>query len=274
MPLPKISVILPAYNLKDYIRVALDSVISQTMTAWECICVDDGSDDGTGEILDAYARSDERFRVVHQTNQGVSAARNAAIPLAKGEWICFLDGDDRFLRTHLEDSYGVLAGKENKNPTSLDDWLKNGIEDGHVHRLFVRNREPFNQHRFPVGLAMREDTVYVLGFLRDMDGVVMMDGRSYVYQAREGSAISSVSPARDTVRLQRALQSDWADHPLAVKVLDTVYSSHAFYVRMALTLSLKLNSYLPAMLVDKLLKFQYAIKHLSPFSRLQKNVKR
>lgn len=92
---PKFSIIIPVYNVAPYIRECLDSVLAQTYTDWEAICVDDGSTDGSGVILDEYAKRDLRFRIIHQTNAGVGAARNSAIEVAQGEYLLYLDGDDK-----------------------------------------------------------------------------------------------------------------------------------------------------------------------------------
>lgn len=89
-----ISVVIPVYNAERFIRFALDSVVHQTYSDWECICVDDGSTDGSGAILDEYAAKDERFRVVHRANGGEGPARNAGMDLASGEIVAFLDSDD------------------------------------------------------------------------------------------------------------------------------------------------------------------------------------
>ena len=88
------SIVIPVYNVAPYLRECLDSVLAQTFTDWEAICVDDGSTDGSGAILDEYAAKDSRFRVFHQPNAGVSAARNKALDVAQGEWIWFVDADD------------------------------------------------------------------------------------------------------------------------------------------------------------------------------------
>ena len=99
------SIIIPCYDVEAYLRETLDSVIEQTFTDWECICVDDGSTDGTAAILDQYAEEDTRFCVIHKANEGVSAARNDAIRLAHGEYVCFLDGDDVWDPEWLERVY-------------------------------------------------------------------------------------------------------------------------------------------------------------------------
>lgn len=91
---PSFSIIVPVFNVTPYLRECLDSVCMQSFTDWECICVDDGSSDGSGSILDEYVAKDPRFRVIHQPNGGEGAARNAGLAVARGEWIVFLDGDD------------------------------------------------------------------------------------------------------------------------------------------------------------------------------------
>lgn len=90
----KISVIIPVYNVEKFLPSCLDSLIAQTCGEWEAICVDDGSPDRCGEILDRYSAADCRFKVVHQKGSGVSSARNAAMELATGQWVLFLDSDD------------------------------------------------------------------------------------------------------------------------------------------------------------------------------------
>ena len=89
-----VSVIIPAYNIEDYIGRCLDSVLSQTYKNLEILVVDDGSSDCTGEILDDYEKKDQRIRVIHKENGGVSSARNIGIEAATGDYIGFVDGDD------------------------------------------------------------------------------------------------------------------------------------------------------------------------------------
>ena len=92
--MPKITFILPVYKVEKYIRRAIDSLKAQTMDDWEAILIDDGSPDNCGKICDEAALADSRFRVIHQKNAGVGAARNAGIDIAKGEYVLFFDPDD------------------------------------------------------------------------------------------------------------------------------------------------------------------------------------
>lgn len=89
-----ISIIIPVYNVKDYIKTCLDSVVTQRFHNKEVILIDDGSTDGSGDICDAYAAKHADFRVIHKPNGGLSSARNRGIDEARGEWLIFLDSDD------------------------------------------------------------------------------------------------------------------------------------------------------------------------------------
>ena len=100
---PLISVVIPAYNRADRIRTALDGVREQTCTHWEAIVVDDASTDETCKVVERYVEKDPRIRLVkHSENRRAQAARNTGIRAAKGEWIAFLDSDDRMLPRSLE----------------------------------------------------------------------------------------------------------------------------------------------------------------------------
>ena len=105
---PLFSIIIPVYNVEVYLQKCLDSVANQTFEDWECICVDDGSPDRCGILLDEYCKkmektgNSEKFTVIHQENKGVSAARNSALEIATGKWIQFLDSDDSLEPDFLE----------------------------------------------------------------------------------------------------------------------------------------------------------------------------
>lgn len=107
----RISIIIPVYNVELYLKECLDSIIAQSFTDYELILVDDGSTDKSGLLCDHYAETDKRIKVVHQTNQGQSAARNKGIEIARGEWIHFVDSDDIIHPQMLELLY-TAATKE------------------------------------------------------------------------------------------------------------------------------------------------------------------
>lgn len=98
-----ISIIVPIYNAEKYLSKCLDSIIAQTYTNWEAVLVDDGSSDNCGKICEEYAKKDRRFKLIHQVNQGVVAARNNAILHSKGNYLAFVDSDDTISETMMEE---------------------------------------------------------------------------------------------------------------------------------------------------------------------------
>lgn len=100
--MPKVSVIIPIYNVEKYLARCLDSVLAQTFRDFEVICVNDGSTDKSLEILQQYAKKDERLKIITQENKGLSEARNVALDVAKGEFIAFADSDDYYAPNFLE----------------------------------------------------------------------------------------------------------------------------------------------------------------------------
>ena len=102
-----ISVIIPVYNVKDYIRECIDSVLAQTYTELEILLVDDGSTDDSGRICDEYAEKDTRILVIHRKNGGLSAARNSGIRECRGEYVSFIDSDDAVSPIFIERLYDM-----------------------------------------------------------------------------------------------------------------------------------------------------------------------
>ncbi len=98
----KISVIVPVYNVENYLKDCIESVINQTYKNIEIILVDDGSTDNSGRICDEYAKNDKRINVIHKKNGGLSSARNTGLDVASGDYIMFLDSDDLFLPSSCE----------------------------------------------------------------------------------------------------------------------------------------------------------------------------
>lgn len=103
---PRVSVIIPAYNVRDYLEEALVSLERQSLQAFEAIVVDDGSTDGTADLAEQFCQRDSRFQLVKKPNGGLSSARNAGIRQAQADYIALLDGDDRYepekLANHVE----------------------------------------------------------------------------------------------------------------------------------------------------------------------------
>ena len=123
--MPQISVIVPVYKVENYLHRCIDSILSQTYTDFELILVDDGSPDNCGKICDEYAVKDHRVHVIHKENGGVSKARNAALDVATGEYICFCDSDDYLKNDYLETLFNTLVETKSDcvscNCTLVDD---------------------------------------------------------------------------------------------------------------------------------------------------------
>lgn len=107
-----ISVIIPVYNVASYLQECLDSVLAQTYTDFELLLVDDGSTDGSSDLCDDYACRDARVTVIHQPNAGPAAARNAALQVAQGDYLAFIDADDVVHRQYLEVLASYLDGHD------------------------------------------------------------------------------------------------------------------------------------------------------------------
>ena len=108
----RITVVIPVYNVEAYLRQCLDSVLNQTMSDWEAICVNDGSTDGSAGILEEYATRDSRFKVIAQKNGGLSSARNTGLDAAKGDYVLFLDSDVWLEPNALETLSQQLDGED------------------------------------------------------------------------------------------------------------------------------------------------------------------
>ena len=103
--MPVISIIVPVYRAEKYLNDCVDSILRQTFADFELVLIEDGSPDQSGAICDEYAQRDERVRVIHQPNQGQAAARNHALPMTQGKWLCYVDSDDAIHPQMLEHLY-------------------------------------------------------------------------------------------------------------------------------------------------------------------------
>lgn len=133
--MPEIAVIVPVFRAESYLHQCVGSILSQSFSDFELILVDDGSPDRSGEICEEFAKIDSRITVIHQDNQGQSAARNHAVALAKAPWICFVDSDDRIHPQTLELLYRAV--KETGWPMSMAQML----EAPELPEDFLRPRE-------------------------------------------------------------------------------------------------------------------------------------
>lgn len=190
--MPKFSIIIPVYNVVPYLRECLDSVLAQTYADWEAICVDDGSSDGSGAILDEYAARDPRFRVIHQKNTGVSAARNAALEIASGSWISFLDGDD-LIDVNMLDLFSkeILDNQEldlvrfSVNGYGRADNLYGCLFVQYAYRKSLVNDLRFKRFVHGEDLLFMSEAILRAKKISDRSDLVL-----YFYRQREGSAIN------------------------------------------------------------------------------------
>lgn len=216
--MPIVSIIVPVYNVEKYINRCIDSILAQTFTDWECILVDDGSPDKSGEICDEYSARDSRIRVIHKPNGGVSSARNVGINLATGEWITFVDSDDfideysLFSMVELTKHYDadlfcfgiritttdnhINHKQKHENSYSVDSSylikkiLLYNTNCGPFSKLF-RNKQLQN-FRFDESLKIGEDLLFNLQFLSDLNSpIICSDLCVYNYYKNPSSAMHS-----------------------------------------------------------------------------------
>lgn len=206
-----ISVIVPVYNVEAYLGECIDSLIHQTYDMLEIILVDDGSTDASGTICDDYAKRDGRIKVIHQSNQGQAAARNAGIDIAQGEYISFVDSDDyieldtyQSLMQQME-KYGLdvisFGGKTLKGNTFTCDSTNAGtmtlLEGRDIIIDMLKNdgtcvwnklyaRHVIGDERFPVG-RLFEDSATLYRFMNRAQRFGMYDQTYHIYRKRPGS---------------------------------------------------------------------------------------
>ncbi len=131
---PTVSIVMPAYNVSSYIAASINSVQGQTYTDWELIIINDGSTDDTEDIVMSFASQDQRIVYYRQTNQGAAASRNEGLRLAQGELIAFLDADDLWQTTFLEEMVAKQKSANAECVFSQNDWL---LQDGRRIRYSI-----------------------------------------------------------------------------------------------------------------------------------------
>ncbi|MBP3354658.1 MAG: glycosyltransferase family 2 protein [Bacteroidales bacterium] len=209
----KLSIIVPVYNVEEYIIECIDSVLSQTYKDWELILVNDGSTDNSGKICDEYALKDNRINVIHKENEGLSSARNAGIDVAKGEYITFIDSDDVLLNDDIyykiikifnEDNsidvvqYDVIhkwkSSEEHKREYPFKTYCnKQDILEGYLTENIhvsccdkVFKTEIFKNIRFPLG-QISEDIAIIPNIVEHTNKLQVSEIGYYGYRYRDGS---------------------------------------------------------------------------------------
>lgn len=238
--MPEISIVLPVYNVDLYLNACLDSIAAQTFQDWEAILVDDGSTDFSGIICNSYSRKDHRFRVIHQENAGVSAARNAGIDAATAPLLAFIDPDDfiseNFFSCLVRDLSAVGAEVAVSNVYCVQENGREGIYEAknriesEIKRRFphamgtnadvvdalcknlfaceswgkVFTRELWGNARFPTGIDLGEDMMTVPPVIVRAKAAVYSPKAMYFYRQRKRSLLNG------TVTRDRTIKDFWA----------------------------------------------------------------
>ena len=206
------SVVVPVYNVEAYISETIESIITQSCQNIEIILINDGSTDNSGIICESYAKIDSRIIVIHQDNSGVSAARNKGIELAKGEYICFVDGDDTIDSDMIELLYtfgynhdidlilpigNKYTQKIERNENSfrileanqvLSDYLQfKNLLDSHG----LLKTEIVKKIKYSDSIFFWEDYAFMVELISRCNSIAKTTNIFYYYRQREGSANNS-----------------------------------------------------------------------------------
>lgn len=210
---PKISIIVPVYKVEPYIHKCIDSILNQTFKDFELILVDDGSPDRCGDICEEYAQKDKRIIVIHKENGGQATARNAALDIARGEYIGFVDSDDYIEHDMYEFLYKMCIENEcDIANCSSTIYFKDRIQVNGGHDLIIHNTKEamkavtegliydeclwtklikkslFNDLRMPEGIAY-EDTAFMYKLIDRAKSVCYKGEPKYNYIKRDNSTM-------------------------------------------------------------------------------------
>lgn len=248
----KISIIIPAYNIQDYLGPTLDSVLSQTYENLEIIVVNDGSADGTSEIINAYAARDSRIKAIHKENGGVTSARLRGVAEATGSYIGFVDGDDLIepqmyarlyenLKAHDADishcgyqmvfpsrvDYYYNTGKTvlQQEYQGCTDLLAGGfVEPGLWNKLYRKDLFAGLDEWMDQTIRINEDLLMNFYLFRRAETSVFEDICPYHYVLRKGSAATSrlnIHKLQDPLRVLHRLMEETAGVPEWNKIVET-----------------------------------------------------
>ena len=232
---PKVSIIIPIYNAEKHLRRCIDSVLKQDFEDFELILMNDGSRDSSGMICDTYAEKDERVRVVHKENSGVSDTRNQAMTLARGEYLQFLDSDDwitpdatgllvRMAKEHdcemvIADFYRVIGerlspkGKIREDGIlSREDFAMEMMENpadfyyGVLwNKLYRRDIIEKNNLCMDKDISWCEDFIFNMEYIRHVKQVYALHVPMYYYVKTPGSLVSQGTSISKTIQMKRTV---------------------------------------------------------------------
>lgn len=210
-----ISVIIPVYNVENYLRKSINSILEQTYKNYELILIDDGSTDSSGKICDEYANKYECIKVFHQKNAGLSAARNKGIDVSSGNYICFLDSDDWYSNNALEEFVRLVNNyKSDISIINVFNTVDEKTEHKYENKVCIYNqkeaitmlfknqsvfgtacnklykKEIFDDIRFPNGRSW-EDMYISLDVLMNVSKIAWSQNACLYYRHRESSITSS-----------------------------------------------------------------------------------
>lgn len=223
--MPKISIIVPIYNVEKYLKKCIESIINQTLDDLELILVNDGSEDNSAEICDDYVKRDKRIIVIHKENGGVSSARNAGIDVAKGQFIGFVDPDDYLEMDALEYLYNMAINnkadivcyrmktyKNMKLPSYesekecikcyygkeiINQQLKYGEFLHSTCNKLYSNKFFYNlDNRFYSQIRYAEDALFNYKIMLNANVLVSSNLRKYNYLINESGVVSNISLKR------------------------------------------------------------------------------
>lgn len=212
---PLISVIIPVYNVYDYLRKSIESVLNQTYEELEVILIDDGSTDLSGNVCDEYKNRDERVKVLHQKNAGLSAARNSGLNIADGQYVFFLDSDDWLETDCIETLYelilkyqvSIAQGGESEaeeQEASMDS--KSFLLSANYRTMAWGKLYSMEECRdklfFPVG-KIHEDEAVVYKVIYEAKRIAFTSKHLYHYNRREDSITSKSD--RNTTHIDKVL---------------------------------------------------------------------
>lgn len=247
------SVIIPVYNKEKTISRCLDSLLAQADPAIELLLVDDGSTDQSPEICDKYASQYANVRCLHQENRGVSAARNAALDMARGTYLLFVDGDDYvapgyfsvirnalagsacdlllFSFTSVPETLGASAGYRTEAVTERDTavMFSKMLRDQNLGSLWSKCfRSSIVEHhgiRFQTSLKIAEDLTFVFSYMLHALGILKIDNKLYFYKVDDAETLSKkkrtylaehLLAANNEMRSQLSISPQYSSHDLLV----------------------------------------------------------